>query len=363
MSHFKIRNQTDCLNCGTEVQGRFCQICGQENIEPKETVWHLIKHFIYDVTHFDGKFFNTVKYLLFKPGFLPQEYLIGRRASYLNPIKMYVFISAIFFLYFFAVLQPVIDETKEKMNESQTLIDKDYEALKLLLDDTTQQRQSKINQQLAVLNNNIQKQAEDTSKASKLPFQTKGKVTYGLANKYANVAQYDSIQNAMPDGKKDGWFARKMVRKSVAIKERYGNNVSRLLSDVFGKFFHSFPKVFFISLPLFALLLFLFFKRKNGNFYVEHLIFSIHLYCALFILLFLQGLIGEFESVSWLSWMQYLAWILLLYILWYIYKALRTFYKQGSAITIFKMSLLVLTSSFLMLVLFVVFFMVSLITV
>ncbi len=363
MSHFKERKETDCLNCGIELQGRYCQKCGQENIEPKETVWHLIIHFIYDITHFDGKFFNSVKYLLLKPGFLPDEYLKGKRASYLNPIKMYVFISALFFLFFFSMLQPVLEETKAKMNKGRTLIDKDYESLKKLLNDTSVQRNKKINDQLAVLNNNVKKQMEDTSKLDKLPFQTTGKVTYGLAKKYDSVSQYDSIQNALADSKKDGWFSRKMIRKSVTIKERYGNDVGRLLSDVLMKFIHSFPQIFFVSLPLFAFLLFLFYKRQNGNYYVEHLIFSIHLYCALFILLFIQGLLGEFEGVSWLSWVQYLEWILLLYLVWYIYKALRTFYQEGKAKTILKMCLFVLIVSFLMLFLFIIFFMVSLITV
>ncbi|WP_354667709.1 DUF3667 domain-containing protein, partial [Campylobacter jejuni] len=71
-------------------------------MEPKESFWHLTTHFIYDITHFDGKFFSTLKYLLFRPGFLSKEYLKGRRAGYLHPVKMYVFTSALFFLIFFS---------------------------------------------------------------------------------------------------------------------------------------------------------------------------------------------------------------------------------------------------------------------
>ena len=78
-------------------------MCGQENLEPKETVWHLVNHFFQDITHFDGKFFSTVKYLITKPGFLSKEYMLGRRASYLNPIRMYVFTSAIFFVMLFSL--------------------------------------------------------------------------------------------------------------------------------------------------------------------------------------------------------------------------------------------------------------------
>ena len=45
LSHSKERKEKNCLNCNTEVQGRYCHVCGQENIEPKETVWGLVTHF------------------------------------------------------------------------------------------------------------------------------------------------------------------------------------------------------------------------------------------------------------------------------------------------------------------------------
>ncbi|HTE25377.1 DUF3667 domain-containing protein [Flavitalea sp.] len=103
MSHSKERAEKNCLNCGETVQGRYCQVCGQENTEPKESLWGLVSHFFQDITHFDGKFFSTGKLLFTKPGFLPKEYLSGRRARYLHPIRMYVFTSALFFLIFYSV--------------------------------------------------------------------------------------------------------------------------------------------------------------------------------------------------------------------------------------------------------------------
>ena len=63
MSHIPQRNEKDCLNCGTIVQGKYCQNCGQENVVPHETFWHMVKHFLYDITHFDSKFFDSIKYL------------------------------------------------------------------------------------------------------------------------------------------------------------------------------------------------------------------------------------------------------------------------------------------------------------
>ena len=63
----------------------------------------MFTHFFYDITHFDGSFFVTLKDLLFKPGFLSREYMLGRRKKYLHPVRMYVFTSAVFFLVFFSL--------------------------------------------------------------------------------------------------------------------------------------------------------------------------------------------------------------------------------------------------------------------
>ena len=120
MSHLKERSSKDCLNCGTEVAGRFCQQCGQENVEVKESFFQLLRHFVEDLTHFDGKLWKTVKLLLFKPGSLTKLYVEGKRASYIHPIRMYIFVSAVFFLFMFTGEAPVKPESAgSKANTSK----------------------------------------------------------------------------------------------------------------------------------------------------------------------------------------------------------------------------------------------------
>ncbi|MBP6432264.1 MAG: DUF3667 domain-containing protein, partial [Ferruginibacter sp.] len=87
MGHHQQRKENNCLNCNAVVTDRFCSICGQENIVVKESFWGIISHFFKDITHYDGKFLSTLKYLLFRPGFLPAEFLRGRRVAYLNPTR------------------------------------------------------------------------------------------------------------------------------------------------------------------------------------------------------------------------------------------------------------------------------------
>ncbi|WP_449400571.1 DUF3667 domain-containing protein [Chryseobacterium wanjuense] len=97
MSHGKLREEKNCLNCGHLVEERFCPHCGQENIQPKQPFHYLFTHFIEDFTHYDGQFWKTIKYLLVRPGRLTKEYLEGKRQIYVAPVKLYIFISFITF--------------------------------------------------------------------------------------------------------------------------------------------------------------------------------------------------------------------------------------------------------------------------
>src|SRR5476651_16760 len=120
--HYRAEN--DCLNCGATLQGKFCHVCGQENLEIKESFGHLMNHAVGDYFHFDDKFFNKLKPLLFKPGKLTNEYMAGKRSSYLHPLKMYIFISFIYFVLLFSdTVQTSNIPAKSITNEQATKAD------------------------------------------------------------------------------------------------------------------------------------------------------------------------------------------------------------------------------------------------
>jgi hypothetical protein len=120
VSGHHYRKEKKCLNCGADVPDKFCSHCGQANTEPKESFFHLVADFFSDITHYDSKVFVTLKDLIFKAGFLTKEYNAGRRANYLNPIRLYVFISAVFFLVLFASKKE--NEKNEKDDDQATNI-------------------------------------------------------------------------------------------------------------------------------------------------------------------------------------------------------------------------------------------------
>lgn len=87
-----------CLNCNNELTGEFCSSCGQRRHEYKDRkVTTFVKNFFEESFSFDSKFLKTLKRLLISPGFLTHEYITGKVASYVTPLKMYLFISVVSF--------------------------------------------------------------------------------------------------------------------------------------------------------------------------------------------------------------------------------------------------------------------------
>ncbi|HEX3935777.1 MAG TPA: DUF3667 domain-containing protein [Puia sp.] len=294
MSRHHLRHDKTCLNCGTIVEERFCTHCGQENLEPKETVGHLIGHFFEDLTHFDGKFFVTVKDLIFRPGFLTREYVAGRRMTYLNPIRMYIFVSALFFLALFAggeqSSEPQENNTHAVNVFRQQLADS-------LRSANTDGLHKAFNDTLAGRLDTSKVKAHDESLG--LNYGSSGEVVIDIVEtKYNTLREFDSIQRTLPDTAKEKGLMRWILRNDIRQKEKHGGR-SKLHLEVDIR--HDIPKVMFILLPLFAVYVGWFYDRKK-YYYVNHAIFSVHYHSFVFLfflfLLLLNWLIpGEWVGL------------------------------------------------------------------
>lgn len=486
--------------------GRYCQNCGQENLEPKETFLHLVTHFVNDVTHFDGKFFSTLKLLLFRPGFLSKEYVKGRRMSYLHPIRMYVFTSALFFIIFFSVIggkgtMGVKTDSFATLNSQRThkvrelskttdledrrdilkaIYSKDTDVVRLnevrnqLIKDgfnvdadtagmgtilasvqsdslawqqgiaavkADEARRDANEEQVAILDrkkdslqrekdkseggtgvsgaagtraggayhysgagkafaDSMRKKEEarqvEAAKAAGSTNATGGSnaanaagpgktgkdsanneedqedsialrslqrvgtitssgdsnTTMGLQGEIlpGTVEEYDRRQTLLKAGARDGWFKHLVNRRLVVLHEEYHENKKGFQKEITEAILHTFPKILFVSLPLFALMLRLLnIRRRKEILYVDHGIFTIHLYCASFIIILAMILISTlFTAIGWgnEAWIPDM--ILVLAFFFYQYKAMHNFYHQGRAKTIVKMVILDFFSLFLL---------------
>lgn len=321
-----------------------------------EGFWHMVKHFFYDITHFDSKFFDTLKLLIFKPGFLSKEYVNGRRASYLHPVKMYVFTSAVFFLIFFSF----IGSGSLKLNTEMPLTKKAREQMiRELVEEAGTDTAASIKAQIALLRDTTRTvTASDLLKLSDDVDSTFINIT-GAALKFRSVAQYDSVQKLLPPRKKDGWFRRALKKREIELSRQYGSDPTGGIRKFYDGFLHKLPYLLFVSLPLFALFLKLLYIRRKEFFYFDHGVFSIHHYIFSFILLLF--VFGFQELYNWLQSGVFNIIAVLLFLSggFYLYKAMRKFYGQRRAKTIIKFILLNIMGIMSLLVLFAFFLLFS----
>ncbi len=351
LSHSKERSEKICLNCSAALHGRYCHECGQENIEPRQSVWHLVTHFFYDITHFDGKFFTTLKDLLFKPGFLSREYISGKRISYLHPIRMYVFTSAFFFIIFFSVFN--LKEWRNAKTHLKVNGKSVEQGMKSAL------ANAKTKEDSAAIEMAFKQIKDIPLKVDSVTDKDAISIVSG-DHQYSSVEQYDSIQHALPSAARDGWIKRMMTRKEIDLNIRYKDNRNEMIRDWVNAFLHNFPKLLFVSLPLFALLLeLLYIRRRKQFYYSDHAIFAIHMYIFSFIaLLFIFG-INYLSNVTGWPWLWLFNTAIILYVFYYYYKAMRNFYRQSGWKTAIKYLLLYLMSFFVIIFLFSFFFLFS----
>jgi hypothetical protein len=89
--------EPNCLNCGAELHGGYCHVCGQKAVSLHLGVHDFAHEATHEFLHLDGKILSTVKLLVLKPGQLTKEFVEGRRARYISPLRVYLTFSLLFF--------------------------------------------------------------------------------------------------------------------------------------------------------------------------------------------------------------------------------------------------------------------------
>ena len=169
---------------------------------------------------------------------------------------------------------------------------------------------------------------------------------------FSSIAAYDSAQKAMPVAERDGWLKRKMRTKNIELYQRYQREHGNLIRELISNYLHNCPKILFISLPVFALLLKLLYVRRKQFYYVDHGIFSVHLYIFSFLILLIMFGLNKVINSTGLSWLQWLYIPLSIYPFVYYFKAMRMFYGQSRGRTFLKYTLLFILSFFIQLFIF-----------
>ncbi len=332
----KKLNNEFCLNCGEKLVYTYCHHCGQKDLPRRQTMGELIENFIGSFYSFESKFFRTIKFLLFKPGFLPVEYTAGKRESDYHPARAYVFISFIFFLLLFSL--PDIEDKKK----NRVLIQEDKkefrEGMKQIKEELNE---SGIDSSKADSIYNTSLAADTTDIINSLGPEKKinaKKKKNGISlmdSEYKSIKEYDSAQQALPASERHGWLMKKLHIRGIELNQRYqGDDAGNRFTDDFKKaFLENFSKVLFYLLPIFALLLKLLYVRRD-YYYSEHLVFSIYYYNFFYLAASFYLLFDYIPFVGGLLTSAMVIWALV-----YLPLGMKRMYQQSWRKTILKYSI------------------------
>ena len=299
MSHGKLREDKNCLNCGSFVEEKFCPNCGQQNTETRQPFHYLFSHFVEDFTHYDGQFWGTLKNLFFKPGKLTKTYLEGKRQAFVPPVKLYIFVSFITF-FLFALFPPFkIDFTGQnkssdandksfldnmQMVETQKLIDSIKLKENLTLEDSaTIQQLEKVVIDSTKINSFKQALEMDKRIEEDTPF-----LEYKTRKSYDSAVAKKSISL--------GFIRTPITHKFFELKEK-GVKKGDILKSLIETSVHNLPKALFIYLPVFAFFLWVFHNKKKW-WYFDHGIFTLHYFAFLLLNILLSSFIYKMTKLT-----------------------------------------------------------------
>lgn len=361
------RKEKNCLNCGHNVEFHYCSSCGQPNLELKEPFWHFMGHSVAHYFHFESKFWQTLIPLLTKPGQLTLDYLAGKRARYIHPVSLYIFISIIYFLIVPHALGEKEEESvqkkytiasaikeNEKSNAKKVAAEKEFDKSRKKLDVISPKIGEKMNKELATDDLISEEQFEGLSfKDQKIYLDSVSKIyakntvakatnrieEYQEQHNVKNDSTYTAYlarQKALPVDEKDSWYLQKTKRIDYGISGRAKDH--NLVNEEFN---HYKPKQYFLLMPLLAFFIMINFRR-NKIYYINHLVFTIHGMTAFFIVSIVTQPIMKYIFGLDSAMSKLLEVAVFCGTFWYLYRGLKLFYNRSRMLTLRKAFMLVM---------------------
>ena len=307
-----LTESRNCLNCGTNLRGQYCGHCGQRSRSRLISLWELVSDAFGDLFEVDSRLWKTVIPLIFRPGQLTRDYLEGKRARFMPPFRMYLVLSLIFFVV--AFFNP---------REELSLLFEAPPAEQPVAEEATADEPAEEAEE--------EDQDEDD-----------GGFIISLGDEDAQISTDDdcNVEGSNVDGIPD-FLAKRLT------PERIEQVCRQVRADegksLFEKVINNVPTALIVLLPLMALVLKALYPLSR-RYYVEHLLFFVHLHAFMFLLITLQILFARLAAAIALPETATVLTIVAtsFYVPIYLFIAMRRVYGQGRFITFLKYIVLTL---------------------
>ena len=335
----------DCENCGTPLQGHFCHECGQSIHSPTRNFGHALEEVFESFWHLDGRVFRSMRDLMV-PGRIARNYLEGKRARYIAPLRLFVIMSLLTFFVGKLVVhldgKPVqfdgegsaairhaqtVDEVRRlEASQLKSLAAKEAEAAKVPgVDAALIAARAAIQGEAA--NRIVQIEAEEKKRAAgsapgstaaatpasgsakndaPAPSPGKAGVAAPPERKHAGFGMDDEewrfngkpwnektnpVDVPLMPGFVDRWFNRKIARARSNLEHMESPNefVQAALGAV--------PTALFVLMPIFALLLKVLYLG-SGRRYLEHLVVALYSHAWLLFAILTMFVMNAFDDAA-----------------------------------------------------------------
>lgn len=278
-----VPKYSHCKNCGTRLEGMYCHRCGQYALDTEQPFWKYFKQYFENVYQFDSKVWQTLWLLFRRPGILTLEFNAGKISSYVHPLRLFMFISALFFLAV-ALLIPEADQALPS-NPKHLSDLRNPKILNALLNVDHQEDFEVLKHDTVVWVGNARTVfegleglvvIEDRPQADTLQVRLP---SYLLDEGFLVAAPRDSIF----------WSSEDPQRPAQLLDQHEVQQLHRqmIYAEIIGWFSQWLPVILLLFIPLFALLLKGLFHRSK-IYYMGHFVTALHLHSVQLILIFIM---------------------------------------------------------------------------
>jgi len=235
--------------------------------------------------HFDAKLFRNIVTLLFLPGRLSAAFNAGKRAAQMPPLRLYIFVSVLFF--FVSFLTPESPGGNAPLISTSLIGQVGFARAGLVVNTralaaaaTDPAAKQRLVALAAQLNDPTAKDLVlSEEQLHDLPPGLVKQIRAAMAAERARPS-VTSPGAAKPAAKtRPGPVADDALAGYLAEKGKYAYEHQPEIREIFA---HSLPKMLLVCLPLFALYTRLLF-RHSGQVYLQHLVVALHFHTFIFL--------------------------------------------------------------------------------
>jgi hypothetical protein len=290
----------------------YCAVCGQESETHRRSVWRLIGALFEEIVSFDSRILRTALALIARPGELSLAFHQGRSRRYVPALRLYLFVSVIFFLALSATGLAIV-QFQAIATPASVVTDAAGHSFIIV--------KGAPPQPIAAWK--AKEPGQHFNISTQTLFFTPLNAVHSQMPAIASARLIRDLHRSAYSQANGGW--------GPWIKAHVLRVIEAVVADpaaVNGPLTQWIPRVLFILLPLYALILAAFYwRQRRAYLFIDHLVFSLNMHSLVFVVILAAVALAQWAPGG------AVAWAALAAIGLYLLLAMKRFYSQGWFIT------------------------------